>query len=128
MKSSNYNIFYADNQLLFNSFSKCLMKISTSIYEILKDEQFEKLDKNTLDLFIKNKIITESYEYEKNLLQYELLNAINSHKSSNIIISLTSSCNLNCWYCIENSRKFIHNKRMLSFENWEKIKEVIYYV
>lgn len=125
MKSSNYNIFYADNQLLFNSFSKCLMKISTSIYEILKDEQFEKLDKNTLDLFIKNKIITESYEYEKNLLQYELLNAINSHKSSNIIISLTSSCNLNCWYCIENSRKFIHNKRMLSFENWEKIKEVI---
>ena len=125
MKSSNYNIFYADNQLLFNSFSQCLLQIPSSIYEILKNENFDELDVDTLNLFKNKKIITESYEYERHQLECELNNAIHSHKNVNIVISFTSACNLNCWYCIENARKNIDNNKFLNEENWQKIKEAI---
>lgn len=88
MKSSNYNIFYADNQLLFNSFSQCLLQIPSSIYEILKNENFDELDVDTLNLFKNKKIITESYEYERHQLECRIDNAIHSHKNVNIVISV----------------------------------------
>lgn len=125
MKLSNYNIFYADNQLLFNTFSQCLLKITTNIYNILINENFDLLDQEIYDLFVQKKIITESYAYERNLLNHELNNAIKSHEASNIIISLTSSCNLDCWYCIEKARKDIKNKKKIELEQWQEIKEVI---
>lgn len=125
MQSSNYNIFYSNNHLLYNSFSQCLLEISPNIYEILIKGNLNQLDEETFNLFLKKKIITKDYEYERTQLDNEIQRATSSHKLITVVLSLTSLCNLNCWYCIQSERKSKNKMNLLELDKWNEIKTVL---
>lgn len=125
MQQSNYNIYYENNSLLYNSYSQCLLQISPQIYDILNNGDLSQLSEDIYDLFLEKKIITESYEYERQKLDTEINKATKSHKIITLVISLTSLCNLNCWYCIQNPRKDIEKKNLLNSDKWKNIKDVL---
>ncbi len=119
-KESNFNIWKmeSDTFLVYNTFSKALIKFSSNEYQNLKSNlENKKFNKTFIDLE-KQGILVDSSIDEIKLLEYRYLNSYFSTDNLFITLMPTLKCNFKCPYCFETEKNIAINN-----ENLEILKK-----
>lgn len=108
-KVSNYNIIkeYGNGIIVYNSYTKASIFLdkesSTSAFEDI--ESFNKLDKETRDILIKNGFIIDASRDEYAEIKYMYEKKYYDKTFFNIVLVPSLACNFSCPYCFEKDLK-----------------------
>lgn len=108
---SRYNFLFkeGDLNLLFNSYSSCLLKLDNDSYEKLLDisvneDKLNNLQDSYLSFFRQNYILVEDDIILVDKMQFKETAMLYSRDSMSLTIAPTQNCNFSCVYCFENNR------------------------
>ena len=112
MKSSSYNIsvpFNDNGVLVFNSFSKSFLYLSTKVWrKCFEKDSSVKLTNITVEelKILKDNgfVIEDDVDEYASVFSLKMKTRLNK-RSYHIIINPTLDCNLRCWYCYESHKK-----------------------
>lgn len=124
-KLSNYLVFSEpiirnEYVLVYSTVSTTMILIKTTLYDILVNKLFEKIDESTLSTLIEKKILVSNNFNELDFIIQENKNAIESEDLLYQVISPSANCQLGCGYCGQ-----VHTKKTLNDDISNKIVERI---
>ena len=104
LKLSYYNIFsdpldLEGNRVLFNTRSNSRIVISDKCYNILLEEDFNRLGSILLNDFIQKNIVIDKTEQELGSIILENAKSLESESTLYEIIQPSGNCQLGCYYC-----------------------------
>lgn len=125
-KNSRFNIIehLPENKfLIFNSFSKAISHIDSSVVNALKTEQYNKIPRDTFEALVSNGYIIDEAIDEINLIKnaYDMYHTATHMK--NIVLVPTLACNFKCAYCFEGEKKAYAENSIIDFDVLEKFAE-----
>lgn len=126
MKLSKYNLFIPleneDKMILFNTLYGSIFVIDTKVRELLRKNNFDKLEESILQEYKDKKIIIDKKTDEQLLIEHFHNKEKYSGTSLTFTILLTWVCNLKCVYCYEGAGQ---KKDSMTTETADKIIKYI---
>lgn len=131
---SKYNHLFTrnDKNYIFNSETCFFCEISKSVYDLIKDRDFDLLDVDTLNLLKDKKVLIESSQKDNFFFEDKLKHQLKSFNQDilSLILVPTLLCNFDCPYCFESNKinsKIDHSfiDKLIRFINeHEKAKKI----
>ena len=111
MKYSKYNLIIDDKKdfLLFNTLNGNTFLINNETKNLINNNKIEDLDEDTLNKFIKSKIIIQDNFNESQFLNYKLNKSKYGNSCLTATLLLTWKCNFKCIYCYEGAGNVYNN-------------------
>jgi len=112
MKESRYNVYLLDDKeqkaLVFNTMHRSIVHIDYEVFNLIKDNQIDKIDSEFLEVLKNGKIVVEDNLDELKMLKIMFNRFKYNTASAGFTIIPTHACNLACKYCYQGHGEVLH--------------------
>ncbi|RLE57735.1 MAG: hypothetical protein DRJ40_00520 [Thermoprotei archaeon] len=110
-KLSKFTLFFPYNEnyvLLYNTLTKAIALVTKDLAYALRSGNFNELSKDELNELLSNGFLVEKDIDETKLLIYHSYRSIFNYSYLNLVLHITSACNMSCIYCYEGPKRGLH--------------------